>query len=1160
MAELERRDYLRYSKPLADIKKKVSFSEVWGAQMPINYQPWRNWYDNMDKYGGERDASWTVGEVNRKLNTDDVRFLPFAGSLRNTNSIEHYNAIKNQIDERMEHRKIAAQGSFWQHLGVGVLDPINLATIPIGGPISASFLKQGVRTSFSAMTPVATAEIGSHIFDPTRTTQETALNIGAGTAFTFLLGGMFSTLGKRRDKVFNQMQNNIESHINDINSVSTKQFMSIGNRNKRTYKKLNNEQIETLIKSSKIDLENAKANLAESTAAKKFNKSIKIPRSYKAKITSLENKILDLEGEITVRNIEDTQAGKDVWKYNDNWFTDSFAFKMITTPAKRIFQSKELGGAANDIKHAGVLLFGDMAINHRANALGIASPLSVHAKSATSRGRWVKHYDELVRLYGEHTGQPVTRVMDYQLSRNKAMIEFMETANRKRLFGIKGDTEAETKAIRVFDRYYNEFESDLIKTKMMRNVSQVTKDIVALKVRVADLEKEVSISKGRKRSIKQQMLDKASEDLYLLELSAKDAKIVKEPHFPRFWNIPMIKKYPEEFLDIAKKHFRKNHIQYITHPKTGKVSRIDWKKEGKMSEDDIAQRAKETMESIINIKDITDIENLFLGAGNTTHLKHRSFDIPNTEVYKFIQTQPIDVMMTYNKRMSAHLHMFENFGLTNKEDFFLNLRKTMRDHDVPEHVENAMIRDFDSLYRRVHSVVLDEPDTWSQQTRRFVTEAAQLSYLGTAGLASLTDFAKITMEHNMGDMFKVLFNMMDNQKISLNAKEARLAGEILEILMADSHLRFSENVINNPFMETSFQKITSKVRNTFFFANALAPITNIAKRMDAMIRVHSIIEMAVQIDKGVTVNGKFKKGWGSLSKLDRDKLLRHGLDEKIMKRIAKAPFEQTEIRKVAGRDMGGLYLANTEKWVANGISKDTLNHFRTAINQGIQNTVMLGTPADKPIAVDGVFYVRIGLAKHFGFKEDKLVKGYARIEQGLSALPFQFYSYSFAAMNKVTAAFAHNGVKNRTTAIIAAMGLGYMGLSLKNYNRQWVMDNMTIQDKIARSFDMSGLAALYTDMFYTLGGMAKDAFDVDMLGKVGLQRKGPDGNMLDAITGVTGAGTSWSLDMGRALQDFYNGNWSEGGVEVLKLAPFNNTLFFRDDISWLGSQVNKSRF
>ena len=66
MAELERRDYLRYSKPLADIKKKVSFSEVWGAQMPINYQPWRNWYDNMDKYGGARDASSTVGAVNRK--------------------------------------------------------------------------------------------------------------------------------------------------------------------------------------------------------------------------------------------------------------------------------------------------------------------------------------------------------------------------------------------------------------------------------------------------------------------------------------------------------------------------------------------------------------------------------------------------------------------------------------------------------------------------------------------------------------------------------------------------------------------------------------------------------------------------------------------------------------------------------------------------------------------------------------------------------------------------------------------------------------------------------------------------------------------------------------------------------------------------------------
>ena len=53
----------------------------------------------------------------------------------------------------------------------------------------------------------------------------------------------------------------------------------------------------------------------------------------------------------------------------------------------------------------------------------------------------------------------------------------------------------------------------------------------------------------------------------------------------------------------------------------------------------------------------------------------------------------------------------------------------------------------------------------------------------------------------------------------------------------------------------------------------------------------------------------------------------------------------------------------------------------------------MGTPADKPIAVDGVFYVPMRIARLAGMKEDKVL-GYARIEQPLMALPFQFYSYS----------------------------------------------------------------------------------------------------------------------------------------------------------------------
>ena len=84
----------------------------------------------------------------------------------------------------------------------------------------------------------------------------------------------------------------------------------------------------------------------------------------------------------------------------------------------------------------------------------------------------------------------------------------------------------------------------------------------------------------------------------------------------------------------------------------------------------------------------------------------------------------------------------------------------------------------------------------------------------------------------------------------------------------------------------------------------------------------------------------------------------------------------------------------------------------------------MGTPADKPNIVDGIVYIPMRVAEKFGMKEDREFKGYARIESGLLGLPFQFYSYSLAAVNKITAAYGHGQLKNQWIGTALAMGLG----------------------------------------------------------------------------------------------------------------------------------------
>ena len=198
-------------------------------------------------------------------------------------------------------------------------------------------------------------------------------------------------------------------------------------------------------------------------------------------------------------------------------------------------------------------------------------------------------------------------------------------------------------------------------------------------------------------------------------------------------------------------------------------------------------------------------------------------------------------------------------------------------------------------------------------------------------------------------------------------------------------------------------------------------------------------------------------------------------------------------------------------------TQDTVENFRTAMNSGIMNTVLMGTPADKPIAVDGVFYVPIHVARKVfpNIKEDPKFKGYHRIENGLLGMPFQFMSYSFAAANKITASLAQGQIKNRAVAITASMGLGYMGMELKYKDYQ--MEQMAWPDVIARSFDASGVAALHSDLFYTAMNISQALDGPNISGGLIKPKFKQDKSAVDAFLGFAGAGPSYAVDAGSLL-------------------------------------------
>jgi hypothetical protein len=248
-------------------------------------------------------------------------------------------------------------------------------------------------------------------------------------------------------------------------------------------------------------------------------------------------------------------------------------------------------------------------------------------------------------------------------------------------------------------------------------------------------------------------------------------------------------------------------------------------------------------------------------------------------------------------------------------------------------------------------------------------------------------------------------------------------------------------------------------------------------------------------------------------------------------------------------------LALADFKAAKKMTDSDVDSFRVALNSGITNTVIQGTPADRPIITDGVVHIPMSIASRFGLKEDKFLKGYARIENGFLALPFQFYNFLFGSMNKTLAAMAHGQVKNRAIGAATMIGLSYMILKAKTKEATW--DKMEAQDKIARSIDMSGLAGFYSDLFYrtmhstiALGGPNITGGFISPKFK---QRE----STLDVVTDLAGAGPSWAANVGEGLYKVAKGEYGEGASDVLRMMPMANMWFLKSEVSELAQAMRQ---
>lgn len=1296
-----------------------SYFEVVGASVGYTYDPIIEYVSNAIKFRGEEDESY--------LPLEDIDgYEAYRDDLMDAKNAEHMVELKRAIDENIQRRDILSKATFGQHFFAGLADPINLVALPFGGAgigLGRAFLRGGA--SVGGLQTVL--EAGRAPFDPVGTKTEVAVNIGSAFVAGGLLSSAVSIPATRRANAFVDTKKALGerelAHTPDINTNYVKPTPD------RPLSQVENYEIDVVVDNAPRTIEVMQRNAddaLEAVQARKIEYDRAVtPEDIKATKDSLDeatSALNDIQKQINVRqdelnlfqaekaarSLDEAEIKKIDQPYSlpKNLWTDSWAYKFVTTPMKRVLQNLKV---TDEAKKFVLDIAGDSGILLNLHTKGFRVGPSVYQKASMRDGEWVQVYDELRNIYGKEYGKGRQTILDYnaketvegvikKIKREKKSANFFDFITEVNVMRMKGEapkSEAASKAIKLLDNFYEEWEKRLSSTGLIGSVSHYKNRSMILDGEIAKRQSIIDGLKGiskrtelqnrrlaHNRKILSRLKDeKENADLQVASMKNQRLMPANEEKFhPRYWNKKHIEANRAELFEILKTWYQANPFVYVLKDNKWVQVRTDSSLEA------VTKRVNDTIDKILDIDDVTAESVASYGYGRSKHFRHREVDIPNKLVVDFIEQNPITVMKTYTAKIAPQYELQLKFGKS-FDDKLDEIEDGLIANGLSEQEINRYMRDVRHLNDRVQGTVIRNPEALSLKAAIVLKDLAMMNYLGSAGFSTLPDFAKIMMEHEMGTIWKSLFATMDNGRVKMTAEEGRIAGEIIDILKGDAHMRFSENMSNNPLNDG----LMSKMRTGYFMLNGVAPSTAIFKKMDAMARGHTLIDYSVRY-----ASGELKK-----DSMEVAYLARYNIGKQEAIEIANAPWDKTD---------NGLYLPNTREWTTGrqesvnymdlgndtivfrygsefnvsrivtdmdeyaaakkkwgwpdsdktfgqheyvhnkgGIvyldftnvekrfnffknrpeeykelinkkrskmkpdalmhaeyflkhadsfetSKDfadfillhemfhgkfkkkkgesdvnyekrindhalkrlkkekpirvrkttqsTVENFRTAMNSGIGNTVLMGTPADKPIAVDGVFYVPMHIAEKFGMKQDNKYRGYARIENALLSMPFQFLSYSFAAANKITASIAQGQVKNRAIAIGASMGLGYMSMELKY--KDWQMKQMSLTDKIARSFDASGVAALYSDMFYTSMGVSMALGGPDIGAGIIKPKFNQKENTLDAITAIGGAGPSYAVDVGRGVLKFLDGDYGEGSADLLRRLPFAQLHFLKD--------------
>jgi len=602
------------------------------------------------------------------------------------------------------------------------------------------------------------------------------------------------------------------------------------------------------------------------------------------------------------------------------------------------------------------------------------------------------------------------------------------------------------------------------------------------------------------------------------EIKALGKEYVDDNFFPRNFNPQTIRQNRDEFVNLLTTELMKTKYRFNTKNQARK---------GNMSEVDARKLAEQTTKRILHEEEVP-VDQIYVGKGISKHLQGRVLDIPNSKLLKFIHTNPLAVYKKYVQSTSGMVEFKREFGIFKtiedvRDDIFDSAFEA--GHSIADAQRHFMQVRF--MYDRVVTGRLHEnPYTLSKKMVNLARTGAQLNFLGSVAYSTMAEPAVIMMNHGIGRTMYGLLQVFFNPKLRATIPNIGKSGEAIDLTLGSTNNRFVSEMQFNSMGD----HFLDKTKNTFYIMNGLSIITTALKRLDGILRTDHYIQAANRWAKG------------EASEFDKQYLLRYNINKADADKIGKLVDEGKISKHQEGNN--GLFMADFENWG----DEILVDNFKSSLSSGILNTILMGTPADKPKIVDGLVFLRTSTVSKAGlgglFKESKDYPGYVKFDIPILGLPFQFFSYSFAALNKVTASIAQGNVKSRVLAPLIGVGLAYFSLSLRKPDYVW--DNMSFQDKMAQSFEYSGMAAIYMDLFYESMHTILAVNGTNITGGF-LSPKYKD-TPHEALIGITGAGPSYVTSVAHAVHEMLMGDFGKGAGDIAKLFPFAGIPYIKNHV------------